>query len=120
MDGPGSIKKSTDGHGLDLGIPWPSLLQDINLEMDNNTVDNQGHRTLYLEAVDDCTENFLFFFTMIPSHLHRFIHSIGRTPFFLLLLRKDKWKVIKILVKKHTESRLLTIAIRSAGVWRRF
>ena len=25
MDGPGSIKKSTDGHGLDLGIPWPSL-----------------------------------------------------------------------------------------------
>ena len=25
-DGTGSIKKSTDGHGLDLGIPWPSLV----------------------------------------------------------------------------------------------
>ena len=24
-DGPGGIKKTTDGHGLHLGIPWPSL-----------------------------------------------------------------------------------------------
>ena len=25
-DGPGGIKKNTDGHGLHLGIPWPSLV----------------------------------------------------------------------------------------------
>ena len=30
MDGPGNIKKTTDGHGLHLGIPWPSLLQTLN------------------------------------------------------------------------------------------
>ena len=27
-DGPGGIKKTTDGHGLHLGIPWPSLVRD--------------------------------------------------------------------------------------------
>ena len=28
-DGPGSIKKSTDGHELDLGIPWPPLFGGV-------------------------------------------------------------------------------------------
>ena len=42
-------------------------LQDINLEMDDNTVDNQGHTTLYLEGVDGCTEIVHIFFKMVPS-----------------------------------------------------
>ena len=40
-------------------------LQDINLEMDDNIVDNQGHTTLYLEAVDGCTEIVRIFFRMV-------------------------------------------------------
>ena len=42
-------------------------LQDINLEMDDNTVDNQGHTALYLEAIDSCTEIVPLFFRMLPS-----------------------------------------------------
>ena len=55
-------------------------LQDIHLEMDVNIVDNQGHTTLYLGAVDGCTK--------IVRILHQngaiteFADSIGRKPLF--------------------------------------
>ena len=31
-DGPGSIKKTMDGNGLHLGIPWPSLVRGASRE----------------------------------------------------------------------------------------
>ena len=73
--------------------------------MDVNTVDSQGHTALYLGAIHGCTE--IIRILLQNGAIKEIADNIGRTH-FLLLLKKDRWKVIKALAKKDAELRLLT------------
>ena len=61
---PPEQKKDSVQEGDVMGV---EDLQDINLEMDDNTVDNQGHTELYIGAIDGCIEIVPIFFRTVPS-----------------------------------------------------